>query len=80
VYNIGFADDVNILAIGKTTKETCEKLERVHHICIDWAERHGAKFAPEKYKVIHLTRRNLQAQEKQRLPNIGILNPPVDTL
>jgi hypothetical protein len=53
---IGFVDDVNILAWGESTESNCKKLSQVHDICADWAIRHGAAFAPQKYELIHLTR------------------------
>ena len=80
VYNTGFADDINIIAISKTTKGTCWQLERVHKICLSWAKRHGAKFAPEKYKVIHFTRKKLKEIERDRISNIGIESKPVKEL
>ena len=80
IYAIGFADDVNIITIGKTTRQSCRDQERVQGICLGWANRHGAKFAPEKYKVIHLTRRKLSTAERQRTPNIGITSPPEESI
>ena len=79
--SIGFADDVNIIAIGRTTRETCQQLEGTHRICKTWAAKHGAKFAPEKYKVIHFTAKRLGEQERQRIPHVeGITAAPVDTI
>ena len=54
----GYIDDIAILATGKNTEETCNKLQRVHRImCEDWAQRYGAQFAPSKYQLMHLSRR-----------------------
>jgi hypothetical protein len=53
---IGFVDDVNILTYGLTTQGNCQTLERVHKACETWAKRHGSKFNPGKYELIHLTR------------------------
>jgi hypothetical protein len=62
---LGFADDVNILAYGRSTEQNCTLLEILHERCLDWARRHGAVFAPDKYELMHLTRKrrrfNLQA-------------------
>ena len=47
-----------------STEENCRLLERAHQKCREWAERHGAAFAPQKYQLIHFTRsrrHNLQA-------------------
>jgi hypothetical protein len=55
---IGFVDDANILAYGKSTAVTCRALEKVHSKCIQWASKSGMEFAPHKYELIHLTRRS----------------------
>jgi hypothetical protein len=52
---MGFVDDVNTLAIGKSTKENCRILQAVHERCLDWARKHGASFAPDKYILVHFT-------------------------
>jgi hypothetical protein len=53
---IGFVDDINILTYSTSTEENCAKLEHIHNACETWARRHGSKFAPEKYELIHFTR------------------------
>jgi hypothetical protein len=53
---VGFVDDVNILTYGSSTERNCKILSEIHRNCAKWAETHGAKFAPEKYEVLHLTR------------------------
>ena len=53
---IGFVDDINILAWGRSTKHNCRALTQVHNQCFEWARKHGATFAPTKYELIHLTR------------------------
>lgn len=52
----GFVDDTNILTWSQTTEGNCKRLEELHTRCEKWAERHGARFAPEKYQLIHFTR------------------------
>ena len=52
----GFVDDINILTYGGSTERNCKILEETHRKCLQWAVTHGAKFAPEKYEVLHLTR------------------------
>ncbi|TVY59574.1 putative RNA-directed DNA polymerase from transposon X-element, partial [Lachnellula suecica] len=54
---VGFADDTNILAYSESTESNCRKLERVHERCLEWARKHGMKFAPGKYELVHFTRR-----------------------
>ena len=53
---LGFVNDVNVLAYGKSTEENCRTLERIHRKCELWAARHGSVFAPDKYKLIYLSR------------------------
>jgi hypothetical protein len=61
-----FVDDTTLLAYGSSTEANCRTLTRAHDRCLDWARRFGASFAPEKYELIHLTRRpkrfNMRAQ------------------
>jgi hypothetical protein len=47
---------VNVLAFGKSTEEICGTLQGVHKQCSEWARRHGASFAPEKYILVHFTK------------------------
>src|SRR6266480_2176867 len=54
---VGFMDDTNIITWGDSAQENCKRLEEAHEKCIDWSRRHGLKFAPDKYKLIHFTRR-----------------------
>ena len=53
---IGFVDDVNLLVWGESTAANCSLLTRIHRRCEEWARRHGAKFAPQKYELMHLSR------------------------
>ncbi len=52
-----FIDDINIITWGDSAQENCTRLEEAHKKCMDWSRRHGLKFAPDKYKLIHFTRR-----------------------
>jgi hypothetical protein len=62
----GFVDDVGILVYGESTEGNCRNLERLHTACATWAERHGSRFATEKYELIHFSRTpkrfNMEAQ------------------
>ena len=53
---VGFADDLNLLAFGKDTQETCRHLEGAWQTCRQWSRTRGMEFAPEKSELIHLTR------------------------
>ncbi|RAQ99830.1 reverse transcriptase [Stemphylium lycopersici] len=61
----GFVDDTNILAWSDSTEENCRILQKKHKECEEWARKHGARFAPEKYQLIHFSRarnrHNMQA-------------------
>ncbi|KAI1001176.1 hypothetical protein K3495_g7023 [Podosphaera aphanis] len=52
---VGFVDDTNILTWSNSTEENCRNLERYHGICEEWAKKHGVRFAPENYQLIHFT-------------------------
>ena len=53
---MGFADDLNLLAFGKDTQETCRYLEGAWQTCRQWSRTRGMEFAPEKSELLHLTR------------------------
>ena len=61
----GFVDDTNLITWGVDAEENCRKLAVAHELCTEWASRHGAKFAPEKYQLIHFTRSRRSARESQ---------------
>ena len=72
---LGFADNTNLLAFGHSLKSNLLKLKNTHHKYLSWAARHGIVFSPEKYEILHFSRRrsdNLQL--KLRLGNV-ILKP-----
>ena len=54
---LGFVDDVTLIAWGSSTEDNCKQLTDAHSQCDWWAKRHGAQFAPEKYELMHFTRR-----------------------
>ena len=51
-----FVDDTNLIAWGDSASDNCHRLEAVHRHCIAWAKCYGAKFAPDKYQLIHFTK------------------------
>ena len=86
---IGFVDDANILAYGKSTEENCKTLESIHRQCEKWASRHGSLFAPTKYELIHLSRNpkrfnmaasiNIASTEIEPKTDIRVLGLQIDT-
>jgi hypothetical protein len=53
---IAFVDDTNIITTSRSIPENCRSLERAHELCLSWARRHGVRFAPEKYKLVHFAK------------------------
>jgi len=57
VIPLGFADDVNLLTYNKLTTVNLANLETTYEKCLEWADSHGMKFAPNKFTLAHFTRR-----------------------
>ena len=76
---LGFVDDINVLAYGKSTEENCKTLEEIHKKCEKWATRHGSVFAPKKYELIHLSRnpKKFNMSTITRIEN-SIIEPKTD--
>jgi len=54
---------------------------RAHETCLGWAERHGARFSPEKYVLTHFTRkRNLDGDLRSQINIPGFDGKPVTGL
>ena len=49
-------DDTTLITWGNSATENYYRLTRAHEKCVAWAKRFGAKFAPEKYQLIHFTK------------------------
>jgi hypothetical protein len=71
--SIGYVDDTNVLAFGKSTEETCSVVKEIHSRCLTWGDMHGASFAPHKYVPVHFPKK------KRNLP-ITPLELPTFTL
>ena len=52
----GFADDTNLLAVGRTHDECCDRLEAAYTDAETWANKVGMQFQPSKSEVIHFQR------------------------
>ena len=63
VLAFGFVDDTSLVAWGDTASDNCLRLGQVHDRCIAWAKRHGARFSPDKYKLIHFTRQRRRTDD-----------------
>lgn len=60
---LGFVDDTSLVAWGATAGDNCRKLTAAHAQCEEWARRNGVQFAPDKYQLIHFTKRRRHACE-----------------
>ena len=49
----GYIDDTCILVTGATAQANSTKLGQIHQKMEDWALKHGAVFAPQKYELVH---------------------------
>jgi hypothetical protein len=53
---VGFADDTNLLAFGKTPEANTQQLEKAWRTCLQWASTRGMAFAPQKCELIHFNK------------------------
>ncbi|CCE29306.1 uncharacterized protein CPUR_02999 [Claviceps purpurea 20.1] len=53
---LGFSDETNTIAYGRTVEETQERLESAWSFCQDWSVESGLKFNPRKSELLHFTR------------------------
>jgi hypothetical protein len=55
--SIGYVDDTNVLAFGKSTEETCSVVKDNDSCCLTWGDMHGAYFASHKYVLVHFPKK-----------------------
>jgi hypothetical protein len=71
----GWVDDVCILAVSRSYEENVNILEKTLHRADTWAKRHAARFAPDKFELIHFTNPKAPTRENdtqmQLNPNPG---------
>jgi hypothetical protein len=77
VVGLGFVDDTNLFVW--TAAGNCRQLEAAHQRCLSWARRHGGMFTPNKYKLIHFTRRR-SADIQAAVQIEGFDGKPVESL
>jgi len=53
---VGFADDTNLLAFGRTSEANTRQLERAWDTCLRWARTIGMAFTAEKSELIHFNK------------------------
>lgn len=62
---LGFIDDVAYGVSGMTAELNAKALELVLKTSEEWRKKHGAKFDPGKYILIHFTRNYIQESPKR---------------
>ena len=76
-----FSDDTNLIACSQSAAANCRSLERAHEACEQWARKHGVKFSPEKYQLIHFTRKRSNGDDLRSTVHInGFDGKPCDGL
>jgi hypothetical protein len=65
ILTIGFADDTNVLALGRDTQSCCTSIEKAWKICKTWADSRGMSFNPAKSELLHYISRKPKNQEKK---------------
>ena len=68
----GYIDDTCILVTGASTRENSAKLSQIHEKMVDWASKHGAVFAPQKYELLHFFRKPRKAPEEETSATVQI--------
>jgi hypothetical protein len=53
----GYVDDAVILAISPSLETNCQSLSKSLQEALDWGSAEGITFMPDKYELIHFTRR-----------------------
>ena len=76
----GFIDDTNLITWGNSTEDTTDTILRLHDTCEQYAAKHGTTFAPEKYQLMHLTRKPAKYNMAQSLTLRHHTVEPVDHL
>jgi hypothetical protein len=57
VLGFGFVDDTTLVTWSDSAESNCKRLTAAHKKYRAWAKRFGAKFAPDKYQIIHFTKK-----------------------
>jgi ribonuclease HI len=65
----GYADDAAILAISLSLEANCQSLSTSLQEALVWGTKEGITFAPDKYELIHFSRRK-DDQDPSRTPSV----------
>ena len=55
ISTIGFADDTNLVAVGRKSSDCCDALKDGWDVCDAWAKRRGITFGPDKSTLLHFS-------------------------
>jgi hypothetical protein len=75
--SVGFSDDLNLLATGKTVEPTRRILETAWLVCQRWAEKRGADFNPLKTELMHFTRKRAAIEQRVHIAGVDVKPKPV---
>jgi hypothetical protein len=79
VQTSGWIDDVYLFTRSASTERNCQNLERAHQAAETWAKRHGSKFSPIKYQLIHFTRSKTNTGTTKPVNIAGTVVQPTET-
>jgi hypothetical protein len=65
--SVGFADDLNLVAVARNAKDTKQVLEKAWETCSKWALKRGMQFAPNKTELLHFTRARAPITQRVRI-------------
>jgi hypothetical protein len=71
---VGFADNTNLLAFGKTPEANTQQLEKAWRTCLQWASTRGMAFTPQKCELIHFNKGRKQWKNPVALAHPGANN------
>lgn len=60
IQTTGWINDVYFFTRSTSAEQNCRNLERAHQKAEAWARRHGSRFSPAKYQLIHFTRSRMK--------------------
>ena len=69
---VGFADDMNIISIGRNPEQARGRLETAWKVCKDWSIKSGLCFNPVKTELIHFTKERNPTPVDIRIENTTI--------
>jgi Reverse transcriptase (RNA-dependent DNA polymerase) len=69
---VGFADDTNLMTVGRDVQANCRRLENAWRICERWARSRGMEFAPQKSELMHFTRAHNPLRNKVQLSDAEV--------